>query len=110
MNEKQRTTQQSKAMHVWCSEVARELNASGISQSVFYRNIEADYTKENIKELWRTFARAQYGKTSTTELTTHEINEIYDECNRHLSQFGIHVPFPDANTLSLAEYYNEKNN
>ena len=91
---KLRTNAQNRALHKYATEVAIELNNAGISQSVFYKNIEADYTMENIKELWRSFARTKYGKKSTTQLTTREINEIYDEVNRHIAQFGIHVAFP----------------
>lgn len=91
---KTRTSAQNRALHKYCTEIADLLNESGISQSVFYKNIEADYTKENIKELWRSFARVKYGKKSTTEFTTQEINAVFEEVNRHISQFGIHLPFP----------------
>lgn len=91
---KTRTSAQNRSLHKYCTEVATELNNSGIAQSVFYKNIEADYTMENIKELWRSFARIKYGKKSTTELTTQEINAVYDEVNRHIAQFGIHCAWP----------------
>jgi hypothetical protein len=94
-----RSNQQNRALHKYCTEVAVELNNAGIAHSVFYRDIEADYTMENIKELWRSFARIKYGKTSTAELTTREINEIYDECNRHIAKFGIHIAFPSYQEL-----------
>lgn len=106
--ERKRTIQQNKSLHRWCEETARELNNSGISKSVFYSNIEADYTPENIKELWRSFARAKYGKSSTTELTTKEFTEIYEEMNRLLSQFGIFMPFPsETNSDNYLSSYQE---
>lgn len=89
-----RTSKQNRALHKYCTEVANLLNENGISHEVFYRNIQADYTMESIKELWRSFAKIQYAKTSTTELTSKEINAIYEEVNRHLAQFGVHIPFP----------------
>lgn len=94
IGQEQRTIQQNKAMHKYFAEVAEALNEMGLAQSVFYENIEADYTKENIKELWRSFARIKYGKDSTVDLSTIEVTEIYEEVNRHLSKFGIHIPFP----------------
>lgn len=104
--EKKRSLAQNASLHRWCEETARELNNSGISKSVFYQNIEADYTMENIKELWRSFARTKYGKNSTTELTTKEFTEIYEECNRHLSQFGLYMPFPsEENTSNYLQSY-----
>lgn len=105
--EKQRTLNQNRALHKFCQELSTELNHSGISQTVFYRNIEADFTPENIKELFRSFARTKFSKNSTADLTTSELFEVYEEVNRHISQFGIEMSWPSNDTLSLAEYYNE---
>lgn len=74
--------------------MARELNDAGILMEAFVKDIQADHTMESVKSLWRAFARAKYEKKSTTELTRVEINEIYEEVNRHTSQWGIHLPFP----------------
>lgn len=101
---KQRSLAQNRSLHKYCQEVANELNNSGISMEVFYKNIQADYTMESVKELWRSFARTKYGKKSTTEFTTKELNEIYDEVNRHLSGFGIHIGFPSQENTD--EYLN----
>lgn len=65
----------------------------------FIKNIQADHTKESVKELWRAFARVKYGKKSTAELTTKEINDVYDEVNRHIAQFGIHIQFPSGENI-----------
>lgn len=81
-------------MHKYCEEMANLLNEHGIAVSVVYTNIEANHTKETVKELWRAFARAKYGKKSTTEYTSQDIDAIYDEVNRHISRFGISLPFP----------------
>jgi hypothetical protein len=89
-----RTNQQNKALHKYCTELATELNNAGIGIDVFMKGIEADHTMESVKSLWRAFAHAKYGKTSTTELTTGEINAIFDEVNRHVSQWGIEMSFP----------------
>lgn len=104
---KQRTLNQNRALHAYCQELSQALNHSGISQTVFYRNIEADFTPENIKELFRSFARTKYSKNSTADLTTSEMVDCYEEVNRHVSQFGIEISWPSQDT-SLAEYYNEK--
>lgn len=94
MTEKQRSIQQNKSIHKYCTEVANMLNESGITKQVFYRNVESDYTMENIKDLWRAFAKAKYNKEHTAELTSHQVTQIYEEVNRHISQFGLHVAFP----------------
>lgn len=98
---KQRTNAQNRSLHKYCSELATELNNAGVSVAVFMENIEADHTMESVKELWRAFARAKYGKSSTTELTKKEINDIYEEVNRHVAQFGIHISFPSNELLGL---------
>jgi len=89
-----RTLAQNRALHKWCTECAVELSNSGITVQAFVKDLEADFTMETVKMMWRAFAKAKYGKESTTELTSKQINEVYDECNRHLAQFGIHLPFP----------------
>lgn len=96
---KQRTSAQNRALHKYCTELARELNNAGIGIDVFFKNIEADHTMESVKNLWRSFAKVKYGKSSTAELSTKQINNIYDEVNRHISQFGIHMSFPSSESL-----------
>lgn len=97
--ERQRSPSQNKSLHLYCQQVADTLNQHGISQEVFFRNIEADFSMETIKNLWRSIAAKKYGKTSTTELSTKQIDEIYDEVNRHLAKFSIHIPFPSGASL-----------
>lgn len=104
MTEKQRTSQQNKALHKWCEEMAVELQNAGVPLDVFFKNTQADYTKETVKNLWRGFAKAKYDKDSTADLTTAQINEIYDECNRHTAQWGIHLPFPSSEFNNLEDY------
>lgn len=102
MEQKQRTKKQNSSLHKYCTDVARELQNSGITVQVFFKDIQADFTMETVKMIWRAFAKAKYGKESTTELTTKQINEVYDECNRHLANLGIHIPFPSE---ELTEEY-----
>ena len=97
--EKQRSSLQNNSLHLYCTEMAAMLNDSGISVSVVYENIEADHTMENVKQLFRTFAIAKYGKKSTTELTTDEMTKVYEEVNRHYSKFGVHLPWPSQESL-----------
>jgi hypothetical protein len=105
----QRSSKQNRSLHKYCTEVANELNDRGISMEVFMKNIEADHTMESVKSLWRAFAKAKYGKTSTSDLSSKEIDGIYDEVNRHLSKFDIHLAFPSeenrAEALQSYEQY-----
>lgn len=93
-NTKIRSLAQNRALHKWCTECATELSNAGVTVQAFIKDIEADFTMETVKMMWRAFAKAKYGKESTTQLTSKQINEVYDECNRHLAKFEIHLPFP----------------
>jgi 3'-phosphoadenosine 5'-phosphosulfate sulfotransferase len=100
LKERRRTIPQNKSLHKYCTDVADTLNASGISMSVFFTDLEADYTMEIIKNLFRKFAKVKYGKTSTKDLNTNEVTAIYDEVNRHLAKFGLHIEWPSQETLN----------
>ena len=104
-----RTEQQNKALHLYFTLLAEELNAAGLTvQATLKPGVELDWTPGLIKEvLWRQTQKALLKKRSTTELNKQqEIDLIYDTINRHLSERfpGLpHVPFP-----SLEYFLEEK--
>lgn len=93
-----RTDQQRKSIEVLCREVAGALNDSGydLKAVLSQKAIPVPCTQENIKEnIFKPIELAMFGKQSTTELNTSEVNEVYEVMNRWLGEkFGIHVPFP----------------
>lgn len=90
-----RSLAQNRALHKWCEEMAQHLSESGISMSLLFRNIQADYSMELIKEFWRLFGKAKFGVDGTSKLTTKQLQEVYEEVVRHFSQYGIEcLPFP----------------
>ena len=96
-NEKQRTVIQNRALHLYFELLAIELNNAGLDmKKVLKPSIDISWTKENVKEyLWRPIQEALKLKKSTTELTSKEVNEVYEILNRHISEkFGIHQFFP----------------
>jgi len=104
-----RSNQQNKALHKYCTELAVELNNAGVTVEAVMKDLQADFTMETVKMMWRAFAKAKYGKESTTELTSKQINEIFDEVNRHVSQFGISMSFPSQeNTPNYLASYDTK--
>lgn len=97
-----RTLQQSKALHLYFTQLAEELNNSGLDmRKVLKPSISIPWTPQTIKEnLWKPVMEFQLQKSSTTEMTTKDINEVYDTINRHLGeQFGITVEFPGEELL-----------
>lgn len=94
-NQKIRTAKQNASIHLYFTEVARELNDRGIDMKVLVKNLQVAHTKDSVKGIWKAIGEAKYGKKSTTQLTSKEIDEVYDEFNRLLSEHDIHIAFPD---------------
>lgn len=102
----QRTRQQNKALHVLFRELAKELNEAGLDmRRVLKPGIDIPWAAESVKEyLWRPIQKAQLGKQSTTELTTKEIDQVFDTINKHLGEkFGLHVAFPSVEEIIRRE-------
>lgn len=107
-----RTLPQNDSLHLWCEQVAKELNEKGLSvQELLKKTVEIDWNGKRVKEIiWRSVQEAITGKKSTTELNnTDEINTIYEHLNRFLAEKcdGIHVPFPNKDLLpqvSMPDY------
>lgn len=91
-----RTNQQNHALHLYFEMAAEALNSSGYDiQKTIKHQMSVPWGKESFKELvWRQAQKTYLGKASTTELTTKEVDEVYEIVNRYLALFGIHVPFP----------------
>lgn len=98
---KQRTITQNKSLHLYFTQLAEVLNDAGLDMRVILKpEVEIPWTSENVKNhLWRPIQRAYLQKESTTELTTQDIDKIYDIFNRHISKFGVFVEFPSIETL-----------
>jgi hypothetical protein len=48
------------------------------------------------------------GKNSTTELTTKEIDQVYDVITKHLAKWGIQIDFPSFENLMKEKLLEEK--
>jgi hypothetical protein len=102
--EKIRTDKQNKALHLYFTHLAEELNNAGYDmRKTLKPSVEIPWNSKTVKEfLWRPVMKAQLGKESTTELTTKEIDLIFDTLNRHLSEkFGVSVMFPSIEQLMM---------
>ncbi len=97
-----RTNKQNAALHVYFKLVADTLNDAGLDmRKVLKPSIEIPWNPSTVKEyIWRPIMKAQLLKRSTTELTTVEIDAVFDTINRHLGEkFGIHEPFPSYDNI-----------
>lgn len=102
----QRTKQQNKALHVLFNLLASTLNENGLDMKKTLKpEIDIPWSGPSVKEyLWRPIQTAQLSKKSTTELTTVEIDQVFDTINKHLGErFGLHVPFPSIDEIILQQ-------
>lgn len=104
---KQRTLTQNAALHVYFELIADALNDAGLDmRKVLKPGIDIPWSSETVKNyIWRPVQQAQLGKISTTELTTVEIDKVFNTINRYLGEkFGVHEPWPSINELMFKKY------
>lgn len=106
MPDKPRTLTQNRALHKFFSELATELNDNGLTVNETLRqDIEIPWNETLIKELlWRRVQKAQLGKDSTTELTTKEIDLVFEVIAQYLAEnHSIVIEFPSIQTLMMQQ-------
>lgn len=98
---KQRTLQQNRALHLYFTHLADELNSAGLDmRKVLKPSVDIPWTTMNIKNfLWRPIQKAYLNKDSTTKLNSEEIDKVFEILNRHLAKFGVSMPFPCIDEL-----------
>jgi hypothetical protein len=98
----QRTLKQNSSLHLFFGLLADELNAAGLDmRTVLKPSVDIPWTSETVKnQLFKPIQKALLEKESTTELTTIEVNKVYEVLMRHLSEkFGVFVEFPSIEDL-----------
>ena len=95
--EEQITTKQMDSLHLWFRQIANALNDAGWdAKKTLKAEVEIPWTEHMVKSLlWKSVQRIMVEKESTKELTTKDVNKIYEVVDRHLSsKTGVHVEFP----------------
>lgn len=106
-----RTPQQNRAFHLLFQQIADTLNEHGLDmRQVLKPEVDIPWTKETVKEyIWRPIQKAMFEKTSTTELTTDQVDQVYSTINRFLGEkHGLHFPFPEAYHEALYKQLSEE--
>lgn len=98
------THKQNNSNHLWFSEVSRECNNRGVTQKMFLEVMDIDHTPESVKGFFQQTAKVKFGKEHTRDLTTQELNATYEEFNKTLALFDIHIPYPSVENTE--EYLN----
>ena len=94
---KQRTNVQNRAFHKYCELKANQLNDCGIGmKEVIDLEVNLEWTPASFKEYFKAIMKKSLLKSSTTELTTSEINKVYLELEKHLAEklYVESIPFP----------------
>ena len=97
-----RSLNQNAAMHVLFKLYADTLNDGGLyMQKVLKPSVDINWTKDTFKEyVWRPVMEAQTQKKSTTQLTTTEVQEVYDTLNRYFGEkYHLTIDFPSYKQL-----------
>ena len=101
---KVRTSQQNKALHVFFKIVSDQLNEMGAEFTYTgIKGVEMSlrYTPTLIKEtLWKPIQSALFGFDTTTKLDTKQINEVVDVINKFFSERGVSVDFPSIEQIN----------
>lgn len=100
--DQKRTARQNRALHVLFDLFAQNLNDNGLDMKKTLKpTVDIPWSAAGVKEyLWRPVQKAQLNKDSTTQLTTKEIDMVFDTLNKHMGEkFGLHVPFPSIETV-----------
>lgn len=93
--EKQRTIQQNKSIHRGCTDIANLLTEQGKNLSVVIERLDVRPSMESVKDIFRAIAKAKYGIESTSDLQTHQVNEVWDDLIKAVSEAtGVFVHYP----------------
>lgn len=103
-----RTSQQNRALHLFFTQVANELNDNGIYfvyNGLKGHEIEIPWTGELFKEMtWKPIQEAMFGTNSTTKLKREQIDPIFDVINKFFADKGISISFPNKFDMYLRFY------
>jgi len=100
--QKNRTSQQNKALHLWFTQLADELNSQGLDmRQVIRQEIDIPWTPYLIKEnLFRPTMKTVLGYKSTRQLKTGDIDKIFNIISKAISErTGVYLPFPSIESL-----------
>ena len=95
---KKRTGKQNASLWVYLGTIAQMLNESGAEMvvKIVGKEVHIPWTDKTLKAVvWDGIMLKMFNKSSSTELTTIEIQEVYEVMNRFTSDtFGVGVNWP----------------
>jgi len=101
--QKQRTDIQNKSLHLGCQQIADHLVENNIPLDVALKNLHVRPSMETIKSIYRDIAKAKFEVTSTADLETTQIDQVWEDLTATLSlNTGVYFPFPSQETRKEA--------
>lgn len=104
-----RTIQQNKSLHKYLTLLAIALTEAGYTQKMvleIFKEVELSPTMYSLKGIFRSIGRAMFGKKSTKDLLTTEMQEVYKNFDLKLAETtGITVAWPSKD--HLLEHYED---
>lgn len=88
------TSQQNKAIHAYCDDIARTLAAAGIDMREAV-TLPIEPNGKLVKEMmWYKVQKALFGTKSVTQLNMHDVDDVYRVIAKHLAEtHGVDVRF-----------------
>lgn len=83
-------------------QLADQLNESGFDMKrTLKESVDIPWTPDLVKEhLWRSVQKAVTGKESTTQLTSTEIDKVFEILAKHLGEVTkLEIEFPSIDSL-----------
>ena len=102
MSQQKRTNLQNNALHRYFRLMSDELNKNGITfKKAVRQDFDMMFSELLFKEaIWKPIQKSLFGETSTRELTSKQIDQIYDIINKHFSEIHeMHIPFPSIEEM-----------
>lgn len=99
LTDRQRTSQQNRALHRYFRLVAYDLDGAGYEASETIK-VPISFTDHIVKEyMFLPIAQAMFGVAHTSELTAEQLSEVVKQLQRLLAEkFGVVTPFPEKDS------------
>jgi hypothetical protein len=93
-------------MYKYFRELAEALNAAGLDMvAVLKPGVSIPWTEEMVKMfMWATIQKAMQLGESTTDLSTTDIQAVYQVLDRHTAEkFGVHIEWPSDERMMFEQ-------
>jgi len=94
---RQRTLRQNKSLHKLCADASQLCNEHGIDMPILMQHYRINTTPESIKDIIRETGHQKFGKISTADLTTTELQACFMDFRENLIRISnghIEINFP----------------